>query len=299
MPVNLNENSMQQFQNLPAHVQQRIADQSAMDRTGQYGGVFPASQAEQSADKFRSMTLDDAMYGGMDAALTVLGGAEKVFSPIQTLFPDISRPGIDMADSNMAGMSPEEIQQGLNSHIAPSEDMFGNRVPDETFYGFDDVTNPLTLDRFINPSQGDPDSFNAFMRSLGSQLETPVNVALDASVGGKLLKGVRPKRQIKSLMATIRKKMEKMKSKYAKKPDAKMELSLSPPKRSQEVGTIDPFKDKKEMAALRQRLVEAERRQLASKAQERNEHLPFSHRRARDRQQKQIDDLRRLTDGQD
>ena len=93
--------------------------------------------------------------------------------------------------------------------------------------------------------------------------------------------------------------MEKMKSKYAKKPDAKMELSLSPSKRSQEVGTIDPFKGKKEMAALRQRLAEAERMQIASKAQERTGGMPFSHRRARDRQQKRIDDLRRLTDGQD
>jgi len=223
MPVNLNENSMQQFQNLPAHIQQRIADQSAMDRTGQYGGVFPASQAEQAADRFRSMTFDDAMYGGMDAALTVLGGAEKAFSPIQTLFPDISRPGIDMADSPMAGMSPEEIQQGLNSYVAPTEDIFGNRVPDETLNRFDDVTNPLTLDRFINPPQSDPDSFNAFMRSLGSQLETPVTAAMDATVLGKLLKGVRPKRQIKSLMETIRKKMDKMKSK-PESPQSKAEL---------------------------------------------------------------------------
>jgi len=44
MPVNLNENRMQQFQNLPAYKQQMIADQSAMGRTGQYGGVFPESQ---------------------------------------------------------------------------------------------------------------------------------------------------------------------------------------------------------------------------------------------------------------
>ena len=44
MPVNLNENRMQQFQNLPAYKQQMIDDQSAMGRTGQYGGVFPESQ---------------------------------------------------------------------------------------------------------------------------------------------------------------------------------------------------------------------------------------------------------------
>jgi|TARA_R110000824_G_C15108162_1_gene666914 hypothetical protein len=291
MPVNLNENSMQQFQNLPAHIQQRIADQSAMDRTGQYGGVFPASQAEQAADRFRSMTFDDAMYGGMDAALTVLGGAEKAFSPIQTLFPDISRPR-----DEFYGMSPEETQQGLDSHAASYYDMVG-RVPDETVDRFDAVTNPLTLDRANYPQQGgpDPDSFNAFMRAFGSQVETPINLGMDALI----LKGLMKGRPIKSLLATVRKKMEKMKSKYAKKPDAKMELSLSPPKRSQEVGIIDPFKDKKEMAALRQRLAEAERRQIASKQQERTGYMPASHRRNRDRQQKQIDDLRRLTDGQD
>ena len=297
MPVNLNENNMQQFQNLPAHIQQRIADQSAMDRTGQSGGVFPASRAEQAADRFRSMTFDDAMYGSLGAALTVLGGAEKVMSPIQTLFPDISRPGIDMADSPMAGMSPEEIQQGLNSHAASYFGMGGNRVPDETVDRFDAVTNPLTLSRANYPPQGgpDPDSFNAFMRSLGSQLEIPVNLALDMYLGGKLLKGVRPKRQIKSLMATIKNKMDKMKS----KPDAKMKLTLSPPKRSQEVGTLDPFRDKKALATLRQRLAEAERKQLVSKQQgERNQRMPFSHRRNRDRQQKQIDELRRLLDGQ-
>ena len=292
MPVNLNENSMQQFQNLPAHIQQRIADQSAMDRTGQYGGVFPASQAEQAADRFRAMTFDDAMYGGMDAALSVLGGAEKVFSPIQTLFPDISRPG-----DEFYGMSPEEIQQGLNSHAASYFGMGGNRVPDETVDRFDAVTNPLTLSRANYPPQGgpDPDNFNAFMRTLGSQLEMPVNAALDMYLGGKLLKGVRPKRQIKSLMATIKNKMDKMKS----KPDAKMKLTLSPPKKSQEVGTIDPFRDKRALATLRQRLAEAERKQLASKQQgERNQRISMPQRIARDRQQKQIDELRRLTDGQ-
>ena len=300
MPVNLNENSMQQFQNLPAHIQQRIADQYTMDLTGQSGGVFPASQAEldrQTArefnpiesqlDKLRSMTLDDAMYGVLDT----LEGAEDVLSPIQTLFPDISRPA-----DEFYGMSPEEIQQGLNSHAASYYDMVG-RVPDETVDRFDAVTNPLTLSRANYPPQGgpDPDNFNAFMRSLGSQLEMPVNAALDMYLGGKLLKGVRPKRQIKSLMATIKKKMEKMKPKDVKKPDAKMELPLSP-----EVGTIDPFRDKKALAALRQRLAEAERKQLVSKQQgERNQSMPFSHRIARDRQQKQIDELRRLLDGQD
>ena len=298
MPVNLNENNMQQFQNLPAHIQQRIADQSAMDRTGQSGGVFSPSRAEQAADRFRSMTFDDAMYGGMDAALTVLGGAEKVFSPIQTLFPDISRPGIDMADSPMAGMSPEEIQQGLNSHVASGEDMFGNRVPDETFYGFYDVTNPLTLDRVINPPQEDPDSFNAFMRSLGSHLEMPVNAALDMYMGGKLLKGVRPKRQIKSLMATIKNKMDKMKS----KPDAKMKLTLSPPKSSQKVGTREGTRE--ELATLRRKIAEGERRQIALDQLEKNEgRIPMPQRIAKKRQQDYLEELkqevRRLTNGQD
>ena len=54
------------------------------------------------------------------------------------------------------------------------------------------------------------------------------------------------------------------------------------------------------MAALRQTLAEAERRQIALNQQgERNQRIPMSHRIARDRQQKQIDDLRRLLDGQD
>ena len=298
MPVNLNENSMQQFQNLPAHIQQRIADQYTMDLTGQSGGVFPASQAEldrQTArefnpiesqlDKLRSMTLDDAMYGVLDT----LEGAEDVLSPIQTLFPDISRPG-----DEFYGMSPEEIQQGLNSHAASYYDMVG-RVPDETVDRFDAVTNPLTLSRANYPPQGDPNSINGFLRFLGEGLTTPVDLAEGAGLASGAGLGVR------GLMTAIKKKMtNNMKSKYAKKPDAKMEISLSSPKSSQEVGTIDPFKEKKKMAALRQTLAEAERRQIALNQQgERNQRIPMSHRIARDRQQKQIDDLRRLLDGQD
>ena len=298
MPVNLNENSMQQFQNLPAHIQQRIADQYTMDLTGQSGGVFPASQAEldrQTArefnpiesqlDKLRSMTLDDAMYGVLDT----LEGAEDVLSPIQTLFPDISRPA-----DEFYGMSPEEIQQGLNSHAASYYDMVG-RVPDETVDRFDAVTNPLTLSRANYPPQGDPNSINGFLRFLGEGLTTPVDLAEGAGLASGAGLGVR------GLMTAIKKKMtNNMKSKYAKKPDAKMEISLSSPKSSQEVGTIDPFKDKKKMAALRQTLAEADRRQIALNQQgERNQRIPMSHRIARDRQQKQIDDLRRLLDGQD
>ncbi len=298
MPVNLNENSMQQFQNLPAHIQQRIADQYTMDLTGQSGGVFPASQAEldrQTArefnpiesqlDKLRSMTLDDAMYGVLDT----LEGAEDVLSPIQTLFPDISRPA-----DEFYGMSPEEIQQGLNSHAASYYDMVG-RVPDETVDRFDAVTNPLTLSRANYPPQGDPNSINGFLRFLGEGLTTPVDLAEGAGLASGAGLGVR------GLMTAIKKKMtNNMKSKYAKKPDAKMEISLSSPKSSQEVGTIDPFKEKKKMAALRQTLAEAERRQIALNQQgERNQRIPMSHRIARDRQQKQIDDLRRLLDGQD
>ena len=298
MPVNLNENSMQQFQNLPAHIQQRIADQYTMDLTGQSGGVFPASQAEldrQTArefnpiesqlDKLRSMTLDDAMYGVLDT----LEGAEDVLSPIQTLFPDISRPA-----DEFYGMSPEEIQQGLNSHAASYYDMVG-RVPDETVDRCDAVTNPLTLSRANYPPQGDPNSINGFLRFLGEGLTTPVDLAEGAGLASGAGLGVR------GLMTAIKKKMtNNMKSKYAKKPDAKMEISLSSPKSSQEVGTIDPFKEKKKMAALRQTLAEAERRQIALNQQgERNQRIPMSHRIARDRQQKQIDDLRRLLDGQD
>ena len=298
MPVNLNENSMQQFQNLPAHIQQRIADQYTMDLTGQSGGVFPASQAEldrQTArefnpiesqlDKLRSMTLDDAMYGVLDT----LEGAEDVLSPIQTLFPDISRPA-----DEFYGMSPEEIQQGLNSHAASYYDMVG-RVPDETVDRFDAVTNPLTLSRANYPPQGDPNSINGFLRFLGEGLTTPVDLAEGAGLASGAGLGVR------GLMTAIKKKMtNNMKSKYAKKPDAKMEISLSSPKSSQEVGTIDPFKEKKKMAALRQTLAEADRRQIALNQQgERNQRIPMSHRIARDRQQKQIDDLRRLLDGQD
>lgn len=298
MPINLNENNMQQFQNLPAHIQQRIADQYTMDLTGQSGGVFPASQAEldrQTArefnpiesqlDKLRSMTLDDAMYGVLDT----LEGAEDVLSPIQTLFPDISRPA-----DEFYGMSPEEIQQGLNSHAASYYDMVG-RVPDETVDRFDAVTNPLTLSRANYPPQGDPNSINGFLRFLGEGLTTPVDLAEGAGLASGAGLGVR------GLMTAIKKKMtNNMKSKYAKKPDAKMEISLSSPKSSQEVGTIDPFKEKKKMAALRQTLAEAERRQIALNQQgERNQRIPMSHRIARDRQQKQIDDLRRLLDGQD
>ena len=298
MPVNLNENSMQQFQNLPAHIQQRIADQYTMDLTGQSGGVFPASQAEldrQTArefnpiesqlDKLRAMTLDDAMYGVLDT----LEGAEDVLSPIQTLFPDISRPA-----DEFYGMSPEEIQQGLNSHAASYYDMVG-RVPDETVDRFDAVTNPLTLSRANYPPQGDPNSINGFLRFLGEGLTTPVDLAEGAGLASGAGLGVR------GLMTAIKKKMtNNMKSKYAKKPDAKMEISLSSPKSSQEVGTIDPFKEKKKMAALRQTLAEADRRQIALNQQgERNQRIPMSHRIARDRQQKQIDDLRRLLDGQD
>jgi hypothetical protein len=283
MPVNLNENSMQQFQNLPAHIQQRIADQSAMDRTGQYGGVFPASQAEldrQTArefnpiesqlDKLRSMTLDDAMYGVLDT----LEGAEDVLSPIQTLFPDISRPG-----GESYGMSPEDLQQGLNSHAASYYDMVG-RVPDETVAKFDAVTNPLTFDRANYPPQAgpDPDSTSGFMRFLGEGLTTPVNLA----EGGGLAFGVGL--GVKGLMTAIKKKM---KNKRKSKPDA-----TQPPRKSKPKATQSKAELMEELTAL-------ERRQIASKAQERTGRMPFSHRRARDRQQKQIDDLRRLTDGQD
>ena len=282
MPVNLNENSMQQFQNLPAHVQQRIADQSAMDRTGQAGGIFPASQAdldrqtarefnpiESQLDKLRSMTLDDAMYGVLDT----LEGAEDVLSPIQTLFPDISRPG-----GEFSGMSPEEIQQGLNSHVASYYDMVG-RVPDETVAGFDAVTNPLTLDRANYPQQGgpDPDHVSGFMRFLGEGLTTPVNLA----EGVGLLSGAGL--GVKGLVTAIRKKMEKMKSKPATTQPSRKSKPESPQSK----------------AELMEELKALERIQIASKAQERTGGMPFSHRRARDRQQKRIDDLRRLTDGQD
>jgi len=306
MPVNLNENSMQQFQNLPAHVQQRIADQSAMDRTGQAGGIFPASQAdldrqtarefnpiESQLDKLRSMTLDDAMYSVLDT----LEGAEDILSPIQTLFPDISRPG-----GEFSGMSPEEIQQGLNSHVASYYDMVG-RVPDETVAGFDAVTNPLTLDRANYPQQGgpDPDSFNAFMRSLGSQLETPVTAAMDAYVGGRLLKGVRPKRQIKSLMATIRKKMDKMKSKPATTQPPRKSKPESPPKSSQKVGTGEGTRE--ELATLRRKIAEGERKQIVLDQLKRNEgRIPMPQQIARKRQQDYLEELkqevRRLTNGQ-
>jgi hypothetical protein len=292
MPVNLNENSMQQFQNLPAHVQQRIADQSAMDRTGQAGGIFPASQAEQSADKFRSMTLDDAMYGGMDAALSVLGGAEKVFSPIQTLFPDISRPG-----GEFSGMSPEEIQQGLNSHVASYYDMVG-RVPDETVAGFDAVTNPLTLDRANYPQQGgpDPDHVSGFMRFLGEGLTTPVNLA----EGAGLLSGAGL--GVKGLVTAIRKKMKnKMKSKPATTQPPRKSKPESPPKRSQKVGTREGTRE--ELATLRRKIAEGERKQIVLDQLKRNEgRIPMPQQIARKRQQDYLEELkqevRRLTNGQ-